>query len=124
VNHRIFDEWHRGGTLQSWTAHARGSPRLFARYCSDQNHPRAQEWTGWPAREDLARAERHRDTGLVTDADVLAFVVHVADLQQRAIQSEGDTRFALFFLMEAVTGITVIHLGWMRRHRLLSDLAR
>lgn len=46
------------------------------------------------AREDLARAERRRDTGVATDADVLALVVHVADLQQRAIQSEGDAASA------------------------------
>jgi len=42
------------------------------------------------AREDLAHAERRRDAGMATDADVLALVVHVADLQQRAIQAEGD----------------------------------
>lgn len=42
------------------------------------------------AREDLAHAERRRDAGVATDADVLALVVHVADLQQRAIQAEGD----------------------------------
>ena len=46
---------------------------------------------GWAAaREDVARAERRRDAGIVTDADVLALVVHVADLQQRVIQAEGD----------------------------------
>jgi outer membrane protein TolC len=46
------------------------------------------------AREDLARVERRRDTGLATDADVLALVVHVADLQQRAIHAEGDAAAA------------------------------
>ena len=45
------------------------------------------------AREDLARAERRRDAGIATDADVLALVVHVADLQQRAIQAEGDAAY-------------------------------
>ena len=45
-------------------------------------------------REDLARAERRRDAGLATDADVLALVVHVADLQQRAIQASGDAAVA------------------------------
>lgn len=42
------------------------------------------------AREDRARAERRRDAGMATDADVLALAVHTADLEQRAIQSEGD----------------------------------
>jgi outer membrane protein len=46
------------------------------------------------AREDLARAERQRDAGMATDADVLALVVHVADLQQRTIQAEGDAAIA------------------------------
>src|SRR6266545_3879870 len=46
------------------------------------------------AREDVARAERRRDAGMATDADVLALVVNVADLQQRAIQAEGDAGVA------------------------------
>lgn len=46
------------------------------------------------AREDLARAERRRDIGLATDGDVLALVAHVASLQQRLIQHEGDAAVA------------------------------
>ena len=46
------------------------------------------------AQEDLARAERRRDAGLVTDADVLGLVVHVADLRQRSIQARGDSAIA------------------------------
>jgi outer membrane protein TolC len=46
------------------------------------------------AREDLSRAERRRDAGMATDADVLELVVHVADLQQRAITAEGDAGVA------------------------------
>ncbi|HET9267768.1 MAG TPA: TolC family protein [Vicinamibacterales bacterium] len=42
------------------------------------------------AREDLSRAEHRRDTGLATDADVLALVAHVADLQQRTIEHQGE----------------------------------
>ena len=42
------------------------------------------------AREDLSRAEHRRDSGLATDADVLALVAHLADLRQRAIQHQGD----------------------------------
>jgi outer membrane protein TolC len=42
------------------------------------------------AREDVARAQRRRDAGTVTEADVLSLAVHVADLRQRAIQAEGD----------------------------------
>lgn len=40
--------------------------------------------------EDLARATRRRDAGVATEADVLALSVHVADMQQRVLQAEGD----------------------------------
>jgi outer membrane protein TolC len=46
------------------------------------------------AQEDLARAERRRDAGMATDADVLGLVVHVTDLQQRSIQARGDSAIA------------------------------
>ena len=46
------------------------------------------------ATEDLARAERRRDAGMVTDADVLDLAVHLADLRQRAIQADGDAAVA------------------------------
>ena len=46
------------------------------------------------AQEDRARAERRRDAGIATDADVLGLVVHVADLQQRSIQARGDSAVA------------------------------
>ena len=42
------------------------------------------------AREDLTRAEHRRDTGLASDADVLALVANVADLQQRAIHYQSE----------------------------------
>jgi outer membrane protein TolC len=42
------------------------------------------------SREDLARSERRRDAGMATEAEVLSLRVHLADLQQRSIQAEGD----------------------------------
>lgn len=42
------------------------------------------------AAEDLLLAERRRDAGTVTEADVLSLQVHVADLHQRRIQLDGD----------------------------------
>jgi len=41
-------------------------------------------------REDLARVTRRRDAGVATEADVLALHVHVADMEQRSIQAEGN----------------------------------
>ncbi len=42
------------------------------------------------ATEDLARAERRRDAGTVTDADVLAIAVHLSELRQRRIQLDAN----------------------------------
>jgi outer membrane protein TolC len=46
------------------------------------------------AAEDLARAERRRDAGMATDADVLSLQVHIADVRQRSIQARGDAAVA------------------------------
>jgi outer membrane protein len=46
------------------------------------------------ALEDVARAERRRDAGTVTDSDVLSIRVHLAAMQQRAIQSAGESAIA------------------------------
>jgi outer membrane protein len=64
--------------------------QTFGRVVSGEAARRAAEAGLAAAREDLFRAERRRDAGMATDADVLALVVHVADLQQRRIQAEGD----------------------------------
>jgi len=40
--------------------------------------------------EDLARAEHRRDAGTVTDADVLAVSVHLADMRQQRLQAGAD----------------------------------
>jgi outer membrane protein TolC len=68
--------------------------QAFGRVVSADAIRRATEAGVASAREDLARAERRRDAGLLTEADVLALVVHVADLQQRAIQAEGEAAAA------------------------------
>jgi outer membrane protein TolC len=46
------------------------------------------------AQEDLARAERRRDAGMATDADVLALDAQVTALRQREIDSEADAAVA------------------------------
>jgi outer membrane protein TolC len=51
---------------------------------------RAAETALEAGREDLTRTTQRRDTGVASDADVLALVAHVADLQQRAIQQRGE----------------------------------
>jgi outer membrane protein TolC len=46
------------------------------------------------AREDLGRAERRRDVGLITDADVLSLKVHLAQVQEREIRSASALAIA------------------------------
>ena len=66
----------------------------FGRALSAQAARRASDAGVESAREDLLRAERRRDAGMATEADVLSLRVHLADLQQRAIQASGDTAVA------------------------------
>ena len=68
--------------------------QTFGRIVAAQAARQAAEAGLAAAREDQAHAERRRDAGMATDAEVLALVVHVADLQQRAIQADGDTGLA------------------------------
>src|SRR6266540_3900040 len=68
--------------------------QAFARLVAAQAARRAAAAALESAREDHARAARRRDAGMLTDADVLALAVHVADLEQRAIQSSGDAASA------------------------------
>ena len=68
--------------------------QMFGRVVAAQAARRAAEAGVETAREDLARAERRRDAGMVSDADVLDLAVHVADLRQRAIQAGGDAAVA------------------------------
>jgi outer membrane protein len=44
--------------------------------------------------EDAARAERRRDAGMATDADVLALAAQVATLRQREIDNQADAAVA------------------------------
>jgi outer membrane protein TolC len=67
----------------------------FGRMLAAQAAERAAEAGLIAAREDRARAERRRDAGMTTDADVLAISVHVSDLERRRIEARGDAAVAL-----------------------------
>jgi outer membrane protein TolC len=54
------------------------------------------------AESDHGRARARRDVGLVTDADVLAVAVHLADMHQRQLAAAGDLAVARIQLAEAV----------------------
>jgi outer membrane protein len=54
------------------------------------------------ADSDLQRSRARRDTGVVTEADVLAVEVHAADMRQRQITGEGNLAVARIELAEIV----------------------
>src|SRR5512138_2875130 len=68
--------------------------QAYGRVLTAQAAQRAAEAGVESAREDVARAERRRDAGLATDADVLSLRVQLADLEQRVIQAGGDAAIA------------------------------
>ncbi|MGE0460498.1 MAG: TolC family protein [Vicinamibacterales bacterium] len=55
---------------------------------------RAAEAAARAAEEDVTRAERRRDAGTVTNADVLTLQVHLAAMQQQAIEAAGHAAVA------------------------------
>ncbi len=59
-----------------------------------ESEQRSAEAAVAAAQEDLSRAERRRDIGTVTEADVLALSVHMAQMRQRAIQAAADAAIA------------------------------
>jgi outer membrane protein TolC len=84
----------KASTDEATAAIALATTQTFGRAIAALATHRAANAALAAGREDLARAERRRDAGIATSADVLALVVHVADLQQRAIQSDGDASIA------------------------------
>ena len=79
---------------QTTAAIALQTTQTFGRLLASEAAKRAADAGLESARQDLTRAEHRRDAGRATDADVLSLVVHVANLQQRAIQASGDTAVA------------------------------
>jgi outer membrane protein len=79
----------------------------YGRTVTAEAAQRAAEAALDAGREDLTLTTQRRDTGVASDADVLALIAHVADLQQRAIQQRGEaavSRAELNRLMGAPIG--------------------
>jgi outer membrane protein TolC len=68
--------------------------QAYGRILTAEAGRRAADTALQAAQEDLARAERRRDVGMATDADVLALAAHAASLRQRAIEHAGDAAVA------------------------------
>jgi outer membrane protein TolC len=74
----------------------------FVRVLQLEATVRAADGAVAAAESDGQRARARRDVGLVTEADVLAVDVHLADMRQRQIAATGDLDVARMQLAEAV----------------------
>ena len=81
---------------------AMAAAESFVRVMQLEASNRATQSAVDAAASDLDRARARRDVGLVTEADVLAVEVHLADMRQRQIQTAGELEVARLQLREAV----------------------
>src|SRR4029079_8579934 len=79
---------------QATAAIALQTTQTFGRLLASDAAKRAADGGLESARQDLIHAQNRRDAGRATDADVLSLAVHVADLQQRAIQANSESEVA------------------------------
>lgn len=82
------------GAVEAMLALSVATTETFGRVLAAEAAAEAARAARESGREDLTRAENRRNAGMATDADVLAFVVHVADLDRRVIQADGDAAIA------------------------------
>jgi outer membrane protein TolC len=78
------------------------SAQSFVRVLQLEATVRATDAAVAAADSDRQRARARREVGLVTEADVLAVDVHLADMRQRQIAAAGDLAVARMKLAEAV----------------------
>jgi outer membrane protein len=76
--------------------------QAFVRVLQLEATARAADGAVAAAESDSQRARARREVGLVTEADVLAVDVHLADMRQRHIAAAGDLEVARMQLTEAV----------------------
>jgi outer membrane protein TolC len=76
--------------------------QAFVRVLQHEATARATDAAVAAAESDRQRARNRREVGLVTEADVLAVEVHMADMRQRQIAAAGDLAVARMQLAEAV----------------------
>ena len=76
--------------------------RAFVHVLQLEATARATDAAVAAAESDRQRARARREVGLVTEADVLAVDVHLADMRQRQIAASGDLVVARIQLAEAV----------------------
>jgi outer membrane protein TolC len=78
------------------------SAEAFVRVLQLEAMVRATDAAVAATESDRQRARARRDVGLVTESDILAVDVHLADVRQRRIAAAGDLAVARMQLAEAV----------------------
>jgi outer membrane protein TolC len=96
--------------------------QAFVRVLQLEAAVRATDAAVAAAESDHQRARARRDVGLVTEADVLAVDVHLADMHQRHITARGDLSVARIQLAEAI-GLSLTDSPMLVRPRLPSEPA-
>jgi outer membrane protein TolC len=81
---------------------ALGAAQRFVRVLQLESADRASRAAVESASSDLALARARRDAGLVTSADVLALEVHLAEMHQRQITTDGELEVARIELRDAI----------------------
>jgi outer membrane protein TolC len=76
--------------------------QAFVRVLQLEAAVRATDAAVAAAESDRERARARRDVGLVTEADVLAVDVHLADMRQRQITAAGDLSIGRMQLADAI----------------------
>ena len=89
----------RDGARQDLGLHA---AQAFVRVLQLEATVRASDAAVAAAESDRQRARARREVGLVTEADVLAVTVHLADMRQRQIAAAGELAVTRMQLAEAV----------------------
>jgi outer membrane protein TolC len=91
---RLGQEMSRVAVEEAAAALVPAVTQTYGRIITATAGQRAAQAALSAAQEDLARAERRRDAGLATDADVLALAAQAATLRQRGIDHEADAAIA------------------------------
>jgi outer membrane protein TolC len=81
---------------------ALATTRAYGRVLTAAAARRAADAALQTADEDRRRAASRRDAGMATDADVLAFDVHLAAMKSRVLQAAGDERVARAVLNDVI----------------------
>jgi outer membrane protein TolC len=91
---RLRSEIARDNTDNEATALVVSVTETYGRVLAARAARLAAEAATAAAAEDVTRATRRRDAGTLSDADVLALTVHLAEARQRRIQADGDESVA------------------------------